>query len=508
MTEPNEVATTDKRAQNKKLRVLIELRPALDGHAGIPQETRLLFNALLSIPEFEVVGMIQHSGHALSSGLAVRDQSRPHARAIDRLSRVVISLQQTTRNAWIATVMMALRQAFGLRESLTRFDSHHFKDFVWRAMFAKTLHADDFDRVTQAQYRVLQVPWTGMHRYALITKAFGLKRYPKIDTSEFDIFIAETPFPGRISANTKMIVRYHDAIPVLMPHTIADKKYHQASHFNALSQNAADGAWFSCVSDATRNDLLSIFPQVSERAVVVHNMISHHYFVEQSEAKRVPDIIRMRYNDGIKLDVRERPDPSPTNEPMSYLLAVSTIEPRKNHLALLEAWEQLASEGRPDLKLVLVGMLGWDHAGIVKKFKPWIESGRLFVLHDVPSADLRALYRHAACTVCPSFGEGFDFSGVEALRCGGRVVASDIAVHREVYGAGATYFSPYSTSEMRDTIRAVLELPESATGIAREPNVANNDVLRERLRDMILGVVTPRDTNTATSALRTNIERG
>ena len=108
-----------------------------------------------------------------------------------------------------------------------------------------------------------------------------------------------------------------------------------------------------------------------------------------------------------------------------YLLMVSTLEPRKNHLTLLAAWEQLQAEHHEDLELVIVGMLGWDHEAIVHKFRPWIERGTLHVLEDVPSAELRLLYRHAAATVCPSFGEGFDFSGVEAMRSGGAVVASD-----------------------------------------------------------------------------------
>ncbi|MBL0125183.1 MAG: hypothetical protein IPP88_21625 [Betaproteobacteria bacterium] len=44
-----------------------------------------------------------------------------------------------------------------------------------------------------------------------------------------------------------------------------------------------------------------------------------------------------------------------------YLLSVSTIEPRKNHVTLLAAWENMRAEKYPHLKLVIVGMLGWDH---------------------------------------------------------------------------------------------------------------------------------------------------
>jgi len=85
--------------------------------------------------------------------------------------------------------------------------------------------------------------------------------------------IAETPYPGRVAPNTQMVVRYHDAIPLLLPHTIADRSYHQSSHYQALDRNVRDGAWFACVSDSTRRDLVSIYPAAEERSVTIHNMV-------------------------------------------------------------------------------------------------------------------------------------------------------------------------------------------------------------------------------------------
>jgi glycosyltransferase involved in cell wall biosynthesis len=108
------------------------------------------------------------------------------------------------------------------------------------------------------------------------------------------------------------------------------------------------------------------------------------------------------------------------------------------------------------LQLVLVGMMGWDNEAIVAKLLPWVARGQLHVLEDVPAADLRLLYRHASATVCPSFGEGFGFSGVEAMRCGGVVAASDLPVHREVYGDAAEYFNPYSASEMSRALAGLI----------------------------------------------------
>ena len=58
------------------MKVLLELRPALDGHSGIPQETRLLFRGLAGMEGIDVVGLIQSSNLVVEAGLPVRDGVR------------------------------------------------------------------------------------------------------------------------------------------------------------------------------------------------------------------------------------------------------------------------------------------------------------------------------------------------------------------------------------------------------------------------------------------------
>jgi glycosyltransferase involved in cell wall biosynthesis len=279
--------------------------------------------------------------------------------------------------------------------------------------------------------------------------------------------IAETPYPATVAKNTKLVIRYHDAIPMLMPHTISDRRFHQAFHYRALRKNVESGAWFVCVSDATRRDLVSIFPQAEERSVTIHNMVSDHYRAEQSDLSRVPEIVRTRLNMRIKPPLdgvlkRKLLDEAANVSRFDYLLIVSTIEPRKNHLALLSAWEKLRVESFPTLKLLMVGSLGWHHKQIVRKFRPWLERGDAFLLEDVLATELRVLYAHARATVCPSFGEGFDFSGVEAMKCGSPVIASDIPVHREVYADAAEFFNPYSVDAFSNAIHSTIDPARSA----------------------------------------------
>ena len=107
------------------------------------------------------------------------------------------------------------------------------------------------------------------------------------------------------------------------------------------------------------------------------------------------------------------------------------------------------------------------------------------MLHAVPAPDLRVLYKHAVATVCPSLGEGFDFSGVESMRSGGVTVASDIPVHREIYDDASLYFDPYSTASLVKALKELIYAPNAADVQARL-RVRGEEVSRRYLPDAIL----------------------
>jgi glycosyltransferase involved in cell wall biosynthesis len=477
------------------LKILLEMRPALDGHAGIPQETRLLFRGLATMDGIEVLGLIQSSSLPIDQGLPLRDGEIDHRTTvdaqIDRLSKVVVSLQPPPGVNGLEGARRRLRRYFGplgaagksllgLKVGLTGFDATHFKDFVWRAMFAKTLPLADFESVTSRSFRILSWPYSMAAMLGALSGYLGKAIFPRIDTRGMDVFLAETPYPGRPARGTRLVVRYHDAVPLLMPHTIKNRALHRAAHFHSLRCNARDGAWFACVSDATRADLLAVLPELESRAVTIPNMVLERPESEIGPASRVPEIVWSRKN-------RKAPHgggaPLPVGEliggGLSYLLMVSTIEPRKNQVAVLDAWERLRSGRYPNLHLVFVGGLGWQHEDTIDRFAPWLHRGGLHLLNDVPATDLRTLYRHARATVCPSFAEGFDYSGIESMQCGGAVVASDIRVHRDVFDSAAEYFNPYSSHELEAAVLRVIAPDEE---VRRSELVAAGRAVAARYR--------------------------
>src|SRR5579859_3533490 len=156
------------------LRVLMELRPALGGHAGIPQATRLLFRTLAMRDDVEVSGLLQSAGHVLAKGIP-EDGSRSLAslspdRQFNRLGRVVITIEQRTRDfyahATLGTIAMALRHLAGGRMRLSRFDARHYQDYVWRRFFSRTLPPEDLEVVLGARFRVARLPCSVMYSCA------------------------------------------------------------------------------------------------------------------------------------------------------------------------------------------------------------------------------------------------------------------------------------------------------------------------------------------------------
>lgn len=476
-----------RKREAKNISVWMELRPALDGFYGIPQETRLLFSALAGLSSLKLSGFLQMSRRPLRGGIYGRKAQSPAAK-VDKSSRIVVSLKGTETIDWkddvgarigsiIGGALLRLRVWLGLDSiRIGTFDATQFTDYLWQEMFGRTLPVTEKKTVVaHKQYYVCATPWRLMHMVGLDSaRLLGRSRYPRLNTSQADVLIAQTPYPGRVKANTKLVIHYHDAIPILMPHTISDRAFHQASHYHALADNVRSGAYFVCVSEATRQDLISLFPAVAARAVTIHNMLPTHYFPMEPEPDRVPDLVR-RYSHTVFAG-RTRANAQKqwvlsrafrTEEDRAaflqaslgagsrFLLMVSTIEPRKNHARLLAAWEVLHSKD-PQLKLILVGHVGWDYAQALDAMRPWIEEGSLFLLQNVPSESLRLLFRQAIVTVCPSTGEGFDFSGVEAMHCGGVVAASDIPVHREVYGNSTEYFDPYDTDSLVETLNRLI----------------------------------------------------
>jgi glycosyltransferase involved in cell wall biosynthesis len=140
-----------------------------------------------------------------------------------------------------------------------------------------------------------------------------------------------------------------------------------------------------------------------------------------------------------------------------YFLLVSTIEPRKNHLLVLNIWRDLAAElGEDTPRLILIGGRGWENEQIIDMLDRCEGVCRhVFRSARLSRQGLTWLLRHAQALLMPSFDEGYGLPLVEALTLGTPVIASDIQTFREVTRGCATLLSPIDGPAWREAIVAL-----------------------------------------------------
>ncbi len=122
-----------------------------------------------------------------------------------------------------------------------------------------------------------------------------------------------------------------------------------------------------------------------------------------------------------------------------YLL-VCTIEPRKDHSYLLDAFDRVWQKS-PEVKLCIVGKIGWRCDQVLARIREHPQFGKsLMMFSGLSDAKHQFCYRNAKSFVFPSIVEGFGLPIVEALGHGLRVLASDTPIHREVGKEHCRYF--------------------------------------------------------------------
>lgn len=161
-----------------------------------------------------------------------------------------------------------------------------------------------------------------------------------------------------------------------------------------------------------------------------------------------------------------------------YFLHVGTIEPRKNHARIFEAFERLRREGFPG-PLVLVGKDGWRIEPILARLENSSERAHIVRISGASETDLVALYGAATGVVFPSLEEGFGMPILEAMACGVPCITGDRTAMAEVGGGYASLVTPEDVDQLVVAMRslwqdrghrerAALEGPPRAEGYSFE----------------------------------------
>ncbi len=144
-----------------------------------------------------------------------------------------------------------------------------------------------------------------------------------------------------------------------------------------------------------------------------------------------------------------------------YILAVGTLEPRKNLASALLAYMQLPASVRRHVPLVLVGMKGWQTSELEAQMIPLIANGEIKVLGYLPRTDLAKIVAGALALVYPSLYEGFGLPPLEAMSCGVPVIASDVSSLPEVVGDAGILVQPTDNYAIAQAIQLLVDSPET-----------------------------------------------
>jgi glycosyltransferase involved in cell wall biosynthesis len=137
-----------------------------------------------------------------------------------------------------------------------------------------------------------------------------------------------------------------------------------------------------------------------------------------------------------------------------FVLCVGTIESRKNHAGLIQAWRVMLREGYEPPPLVLVGQKGWRVNDLLEQLEDTgFLGGRVRLVHGLSDLELEALYRNCAFSVFPSFTEGWGLPVGESLAFGKLCIASREGATPEAAGGFADLVDPYDVRMIADRVR-------------------------------------------------------
>jgi len=238
-----------------------------------------------------------------------------------------------------------------------------------------------------------------------------------------------------------LVLTAHDLSYEIYPEffSLKQRLWHRAVDPRALARRAAA---ILAVSETTKRDLVERWGIAPERVTVT---------LEGAPSPDAPDAAALeRVRARFKL-------------PERFILHVGALEPRKNHLALLDAYHQLRPQARFNgLGLVLAGPPGWNNGAILRAIRNSPYRSDIRLLGYVSESDRAALYRLASVFAFPSFYEGFGLPPLEAMAAGLPVVASHAGALGEVVGDAGILTDPYRPSEISDALASILDSPSLA----------------------------------------------
>ncbi len=458
-------------------RVLVDLSHAADGYVGIAQDIRLIFDMLVRLPGAAPTGLLMPTGRHDLPPLRAGDPATAAA-VLHWMARNWESRHFPGRLGRLGPLIDLPRLAQA-QHGLVPLDLPPHSGALWRVLFEKTLAPARREAVLDRPFLA-----TDLSVMRIIDRAMRLPRLkPKfLDARGFDAVLFCMPRPVRLPPGVRPVVRFHDAVPLTDIDTISGWQI-TAAH-QRLVRHCAAAAVFVCNSPQSVADLALLDASRGERAEVIPCALAE---TTPASLPAASILARRRSFRALGAAAEAPASLAPLPELPRYVLAVSTLEPRKNYPNLIRAWERVVHRHDPALRLVIVANPGWREEAILREMAPHVRAGGILHLQDVPRDELAALAREAACFAHPSFGEGFGYPPLEALAAGTPAIVSDIPVFRWLLGEAVLFVDPYDVEAIADGIARLVDPGEAGTALRASLRARAPAVLGRYAMDAVAG---------------------
>ncbi len=246
-------------------------------------------------------------------------------------------------------------------------------------------------------------------------------------------------------ARCPIVATIHDLSFEHLPETF--KRRSRAQLRLTVRSTAKRAAQILTLSEFSRRDIIDTYKIEPARVYVTPAAAPPHFRVETNEA----ELRRIRETYKLERD---------------YILALGSIQPRKNLARLIRAYSTLQNKSNKLPELVIAGKRGWLEAETMRAAEQSRARNNIRFIGYVPENDLPPLFTAATCFVYPSYFEGFGLPVVEAMQCGTPVIAGNRTSLPEVVGEAAVLVDPFDENAIARALSDLIHNPDYRTSLS------------------------------------------
>lgn len=252
---------------------------------------------------------------------------------------------------------------------------------------------------------------------------------------KIDIFFAPDHYIPYLG-DTPVVATVMDLIPLIHPE-LTRSKLRKFKNY-AFKKAILSATHIITISEYSKSDIIKYLGIKGSKISVVPLGVDKKYFQRVDNKKK--EKVLEKYN--IK---------------KNFFIFIGTLQPRKNILRIIEAFEQLPQHVKNNNELIIIGQNGWKAEDIIDKLKEMQRLGYGKWLNYIPQDDLLSILQSAKALVYPSLYEGFGLPVIEAFASHCPVICSNTTSLPEVAGDAAILVNPLSVEEISSAICLLAE---------------------------------------------------